>query len=279
MGAKIPRAIRIEVIRKWLQGESRDRISEEMGIGAGTVSGIIKEYKRDDPDADLLREVALLIKHQGMDIHTFAPLVRLREVLKRQEWTLGTTSSQVAQEEEDEWFDYEAEKKIESLIASLEVFCFKQNLTAKEFFDSIYEMYIAAQKLGILIEEFPDRVQELADKVETLTEDNRIARRELQELKVRNQKLTQQLVKVEKEARKYKIDLAIERELAEVCEAIDEEELEQINEDLGYGTEKVIGPSNLKEMLMDVYYHPTKHSNIVGELMRNHESKPKRRMN
>lgn len=274
MGAKVPREIRVEVIRKWLQGITRDMIANEVCIGAGTVSGIIREYKRDDPDADLLREVALWIKHEGMDIQSFAPLVRLREVLKQQEWIVGIRS-----EQGDGGLDHETEKKMESLIMSVEVICFKQNLTAKEFFDSINKMYLAAKKLGTSIEEFPNYVQELGAKQEILTADNRVTKKENEELRVKNQKLTQQVVKAEMEARKCKIGLAIERKLAELCEAIDEEELEQINEDFGYGTERVIGPSNLKGMLMDVYYNPTKYSNIVGELMGNHESKPKRRMN
>jgi hypothetical protein len=33
MGAKIPREIRLEVIRKWLEGKSRDRIAREVHIG------------------------------------------------------------------------------------------------------------------------------------------------------------------------------------------------------------------------------------------------------
>ena len=55
MGARIPREIILEVIRKWLQGKSRDQIAN-VGIGDGTVSAIIKEYRSGDFDADLLRE-------------------------------------------------------------------------------------------------------------------------------------------------------------------------------------------------------------------------------
>ena len=37
MGTKIPMEIRLEVIRKWLEGKSRDLIAREVNIGAGTV--------------------------------------------------------------------------------------------------------------------------------------------------------------------------------------------------------------------------------------------------
>jgi helix-turn-helix protein len=55
MGSKIPREIRLEVIRKWLEGKTRDLIAGELEIGSGTVSEIVKEYRRGDLDADLLR--------------------------------------------------------------------------------------------------------------------------------------------------------------------------------------------------------------------------------
>ncbi len=88
MGSKIPRPVRLEVIRKWLQGQRRDQIANEIGIGAGTVSGIVKEYRKDDPEFDLLREVALNLKNRGMSIESFAALIRLREVLVEKEWLL-----------------------------------------------------------------------------------------------------------------------------------------------------------------------------------------------
>lgn len=184
-----------------------------------------------------------------MNIQSFAPLVRLREILKQQEWILGSGQGQ-QEEEEDGGLDHEAEKKMESLIMSLEVFCFKRNLTAKEFFDSIYEMYIAAQSLDIPLEEFPYYVQGLGAKIETLTKDNRIMKKELEESKVRDQKLTQQLLKVGKERRKYKIDLARERGRAVDLWWVEEQELEKINEDFGYGSDMVINPSNLGDALI-----------------------------
>jgi hypothetical protein len=76
MGAKIPRPIKLDVIRKWLEGKSRDQIAKEVGIGAGTVSGIINECRQNDLQFDLLREVAVKLKSQGVDILSFAPLVR-----------------------------------------------------------------------------------------------------------------------------------------------------------------------------------------------------------
>ena len=85
MGSKIPKPIKIEVTKKWLQGKSRDQIANEVQIGAGTVSGIVKEYRRDDPEFDLLREVSLNLVNRGMKVESFAALIRLREILEEKE--------------------------------------------------------------------------------------------------------------------------------------------------------------------------------------------------
>lgn len=83
LGGKIPRPIILQVIRKWLAGISRDKIAQELQISTGAVSSIIRDLGKDDPESDLLREVAVKIKNQNLEIETFAPLVRLAEGLQR----------------------------------------------------------------------------------------------------------------------------------------------------------------------------------------------------
>ena len=56
--------------------------------GAGTVSGIVKEYRRDGIEFDLLREVGLNLVNRGMKVESFAALIRLREILEEKEWVL-----------------------------------------------------------------------------------------------------------------------------------------------------------------------------------------------
>ena len=172
MGSKIPREIRLEVIRKWLEGKTRDLIAGELEIGSGTVSEIIKEYRRGDLDADLLREVALNLKNSGLDIQSFAPLVRLREVLEQKEWLQGVRPGQQQEEENDDDNDIDRllEKKMESFIVSIEVFCFKQHLPLRQFFDLVYNLYLAAEKLDIPLESFPSYIEELKVRIENLLE-------------------------------------------------------------------------------------------------------------
>jgi DNA-binding CsgD family transcriptional regulator len=54
MEPKVPIAIRQQVIKRWLQGTPKDQIAKYNGIGAGTVSAIIKDTKQKDiPYIDL----------------------------------------------------------------------------------------------------------------------------------------------------------------------------------------------------------------------------------
>ena len=171
MGSKIPREIGLQAIRKWLEGKTRDQIARELEIGAGTVSEIVKEYRRGDLDADLLREVALNLKNMGLDIQSFAPLVRLREVLEQKEWLQGVRPGQQQEEENDDnEIDRIVEKKMESFIVTIEVFCFKQNLPLRQFFDLVYNMYLAAEEFDIPLESFPSYIEELKAHIENLLE-------------------------------------------------------------------------------------------------------------
>jgi hypothetical protein len=245
MGTKIPREIRLEVMRKWLEGKSRDLIAYQVNIGAGTVSGIIKEFKRGDFNADLLREVALQLKKRGMDIRSFAPLVRLRHVLEEMKWIsdvrLGQGEENGVKEEYvgdsscnydyDNEIDQFVEKKMESLIMSLEVLCYKKNLSVKQFFDRIHSIYLAAEKLGVPLEDIPDYIKQQETHIKNLSEWTKHWKSEekaaferyqttqelLEEFELwrptfdSNQQLKRKLEQVTKERDKYKFELESER--------------------------------------------------------------------
>src|SRR5690349_6461602 len=157
MGSKIPKPIKLDVIRKWLEGKSRNKIAKEVGIGAGTVSGIIEEFRQNDPEFDLLREVAVKLKNQGINIESFASLVRLRERMLNQ--IEGT----------DHHHDEAADEKIESLIVNLEVFCFKHNPSIKEFVTLVHNISWRAEILGVPLENLPGHVKQLENDLHVIT--------------------------------------------------------------------------------------------------------------
>ena len=70
MPAAIDPIIKQRVIAQYLQGVSRDRISADNGIGAGTVSNTIDEWKKgvQDSDYDSIRELSVFCKKQGITL-------------------------------------------------------------------------------------------------------------------------------------------------------------------------------------------------------------------
>src|SRR5918994_56600 len=277
MGGKIPRPIRVQVIRSWLEGKSRDKIAEEIGISTGAVSSIIKDFRRDDPHFDLLRETAVKIKNLNMDIQSFAPLVRVYEVLREKELLTGIIGQESLELMQD---------RMEALIVALEVFCFKGELSIEDFVSLITNMYNTADKLGVPLDRLPAYITELKDRIDALgNEIEQIEARKQDVLKDCNmtlellqeynankpfiqriQELKQQLADKDEEIRKGKEELENER----LWNAIEEKHTWSISRDeldeasIGLGLSPLYNidgnPSldvgDLKEWVMDVFYHP-----------------------
>ena len=77
MPSAIDSQVKKHVINQWLSGDSRDRIAADNGIGAGTVSNIINEWKKgvEDSDYDSLRELAVYSKKEGFGLSDIASSV------------------------------------------------------------------------------------------------------------------------------------------------------------------------------------------------------------
>jgi hypothetical protein len=197
MGGNIPRAIKANVIKEWLRGKSRDQIAKQEGIGAGTVSSIIQECRQNDTEFNLLRQVALELKNHGESIESFAPLVRLREVLKgelsllpdKNTPTGGITTTIAGGQKHDDGDlktqqlreEFAFDEKLESLLQGLLVFCFKQKLSIKDFVEVVYELSGTADRFDVPLESLPSYVKELENKVQTLEKEINEKRLEKQE--------------------------------------------------------------------------------------------------
>jgi hypothetical protein len=172
MGGKIPRPIRIQVIRLWLEGISRDKITEELEISTGAVSGVIKDLRRDDPQFDLLREIAVKIKNLNLSVESFAPLVRIYKVLLAKDLLTGITG-----EDSIELMS----TRMEALIESLEVFCFKKGqLSIEDFVSLVTNMHYVADKLDVRLDRFPKYITELEDRIDSL-------RKEIHQIKAKKE--------------------------------------------------------------------------------------------
>ena len=113
MSNPIPRQIKVQVLYQWIQGISRDKIAENNDIGRGTVTNIIEQFKRTVPDIDLMRQAALQIKKEDIGIFSFAASIRLRRLVEDLEIT---------------------EDQIENFLEEIDIYCFRQQITPKDFF-------------------------------------------------------------------------------------------------------------------------------------------------
>lgn len=75
MTNKISNEMKDAVIRLYLQGTSRNDIAKTCGIGDGTVSNIIDEWKHrlDIHDAEDLMDLAVNVKRLGIDMPANVP--------------------------------------------------------------------------------------------------------------------------------------------------------------------------------------------------------------
>jgi hypothetical protein len=289
MGANIPSPIKVEVIRKWLAGKSRDKIAEEVGIGAGTVSSILKESRQNDAPFDLMREVAIKLRRSGYSVESFAPLIRCREKLRKIEG-LGVDTKHGGDGEEDynqlhpqQQEIAKGEEKIESLIESLDVYCYKAGLSIKEFIDLVDDISSSADRLGVTLENLPSYVRGLED-------DTHRVRKELQEINLqrqqallnshtteellkefeqnrplfaRYQKIKQELNEMTRESETEVERVRANKAMEEYEMTISEDEIDKTNKELGLN----LDPDRLHTILMEVYYHPSKYTDIITQFM------------
>jgi len=91
--AAINTQIKKQVIKQYLSGDSRDRIAADNGIGAGTVSNIIGEWKKgvEDSDYDSVRESAVYSKKEGFGLSHIVSSIRLSNYIQK----LGANQDQI----------------------------------------------------------------------------------------------------------------------------------------------------------------------------------------
>jgi hypothetical protein len=149
MGIKTPHAVKARVLKEWIQGISRDQIASNNEIGAGTVTSIIQQTKNNHPyhDIDLIRELALKLKKENLDLNYFVAAVRLKKVLDRFEMT---------------------EENVEIFLEEINIHCFKKNINKKEFISKIDEVWKIVKRLDVSIFNIPIYIEKLTKHLSDL---------------------------------------------------------------------------------------------------------------
>jgi hypothetical protein len=273
------------VIMQWLYGISRDQIAKANQIWAGTVSAIIKQYKLEEQqkkeyaaddnfEFDLIRELAVMLKREGVDVNTFASSIRLQRKLEEK----GLN-----------------EEQIESLIEYVDVYCFCHDLKPEEFINTINKVSVLSDNLGIPVHEIAEyirqeegRLKEIRQEIidlqmaqMQLLQDHNVTINSLREYE-RNKPLADNLVATKKELEQvikerdsYKKGLEREkfwkRKEEENRWSVLATELDKANEELRSGTNsslvRKLEPSYLKNMVMDVCYYPSKYVQAIRQMM------------
>ncbi len=129
------------MLYQWIQGISRDKIAENNDIGRGTVTNIIQQFKTNVPDIDLMRQTALQIKKEDLEIFSFAASIRLRRLLEQLQIT---------------------EDQIESFLEEINIYCFKQQIIPKDFVLKIKDVSDLAMDLKTPIHKLPSFINQLS---------------------------------------------------------------------------------------------------------------------
>jgi DNA repair exonuclease SbcCD ATPase subunit len=278
MGKRIPDPIRREAIKKWLEGKSRDEIARELQRSQGAVSGIIKEAAENDPQFYLLREIAVKIKDLGTDIESFAPLVRLRSVLRDKGVLTGSTGQENLELMQD---------RFEAVIVNLEVFLFREGLSIEEFFGLVTNMYNLADKIGVPLNKFPLAIEELKDNMDVLR--NEINQAEMKKQYFLNDnKMTLELLQEYMADKPFLVTLRnLKEQLADAKGRIRELEEELLNErrsndlgeqNMGSVFETELDKAKLSQvklpremphsvnMIKDVLKHPDRYMGVISRM-------------
>jgi len=265
----IPHKIKVQVLYQWIQGISHDKIAENNDIGRGTVSNIIEQFKTTIPDIDLIRETVLQIKKENIAIFSFAASIRLRRLLEDLEIT---------------------EDKIESLLEEINIYCFKQEITPKDFVLKINEVSDLAMDLQTPIHKLPYFVNQLSSQKGKLEREmankkqeyNQVARLhekyvdELKEFRERRHLLSrlndlQQLLDNQNKTlaltSKESCDLAKENYHLKAILAKDDilpNEFINANKKLVFfGDNKSLDKKEMGDIVYELYHYPSDHIDII----------------
>jgi hypothetical protein len=272
----IAKKIKEQVLSQWIQGISRDAIATNIEIGTGTVSNIMQQYKIVIPDIDLIRQTALQLKKENLDIFSLAASIRLRKLLEQFQLT---------------------EEQIESFLEEIDIHCFKKQISPKDFVLKVNEVSDIARDLKCPIQKIPLFVNQLNIQKANLEKDitnkrqqySQLVREyekykdELKEFRAKRHllprinELEQLLSNKDKTislASKEASDLATENYHLKAILAKDDlipYEINEANKKLLvlYGDNKLIDKKEIAVIVHELYHYPSDHINVI-KTMREH---------
>jgi hypothetical protein len=204
MGGIIPRNIKITVIRQWLNGLTREEIAEKNDIGTGTVTGIIKEARKEEEysDIDLLREVSKKLKEEGLALPSLAFAIRLRRIMEENDIN---------------------EDQIEPIIQEFATYCLRYQIPYETIIKVGREALYLEQKFGVPIERIPEIIVQRKQIIDGLEDQRQEMLGEAQLAKVDRDAKQQERDIIAAEIEKYKTEIPLIQRIKELENELEEE--------------------------------------------------------
>ncbi|MGC2309932.1 MAG: hypothetical protein WA461_16130 [Nitrososphaeraceae archaeon] len=166
---------KMEIITRWLKGEQRDKIASAMGLGAGTISAIISEWKAEIgiPNANTLRQFSTELRRLGITASQCVLGCRILGVLRK-----------IRIDEEN----------LESFVSQVYQKCQSRSITPEAIVECSQEVLSMAEKTPIsripqIVQTMIVEKQELEQELQILRRDQAIAKKEREEA-LKNSQIT-----------------------------------------------------------------------------------------
>ena len=139
MGGIIPRQIKEQVIRGWIDGYLRDRIAKKNGVGEGTVTNIVQDAckQAEYHDMPLFRHLALKLNENGLEPIYLALAIRIKKVT------------------EENFMNVDQADRIISEIAT---YCYKHGISVDGLIKSGQEAIMLQEIYRIQVASIPERI-------------------------------------------------------------------------------------------------------------------------
>jgi hypothetical protein len=177
----IDELIKRRVVQLWLSGESRDKIASDLQIGAGTVSGIVSDFKKNlqGSDIDSVRELTLEAKKQEFTLSDLAPHIRLHNFFIKS----GAS-----------------EEKVESFITSVS----STDIPSEKTIELLNQLFNISRSESIPLDQVPGYIKEKIEEKQKIEEEIKQADATLQSKNVSIQTINEH-IQLDEELKKYRL--------------------------------------------------------------------------
>ena len=196
MGGKIPKNIKEKVIRQWTDGLTRENIAKKDDIGAGTVTAIIQEARKQEEyqDIDLLRQISVKLNEEGLGLPLVGFAIRLKKIMEEN----GINEDQ-----------------IEPIIQDFAAYCLRHNVSYDTVIQSGREALYLEEKFGIPVERIPEHIIQEKETIDRLEDQRLEILRQKQQAREERDTIVAELDKYGKEIPSIKCINQLETELDE----------------------------------------------------------------